>query len=40
MRRTEIDALVGDLGTAVVDEDLAVAAHAERDLRQVMGVPI
>ncbi len=33
---TEIDALVGDLGTAVVDGDLAAAAEAARALREVV----
>jgi hypothetical protein len=33
---TRIDALVGDLGTAVVDEDLTTAAQAARDLRGVL----
>lgn len=32
---TRIDALVGDLGTAVVDEDLTAAAQTARDLREV-----
>jgi hypothetical protein len=31
-----IDSLVGELGGAVVDADLAAAAHAARDLRSVM----
>ena len=30
---TRIDTLVGDLGTAVVDEDLGAAAQTARDLR-------
>ncbi|MET0799877.1 MAG: hypothetical protein ABWZ53_01725 [Actinomycetota bacterium] len=34
--RTRIDALVGDVGTAVVDEDLTAAAHAARSIRKVM----
>jgi hypothetical protein len=31
-----LDSLVADLGGAVVDEDLAAAAQAARDLRDVM----
>ena len=34
--RTQIDALVGELGTAVVDSDLAAAADAARALREVV----
>ena len=34
--RTRIDTLVRDLGTAVVDEDLTVAAQTARNLRKVM----
>jgi hypothetical protein len=33
---TRMDALVGDLGTAVVDDDLTAAARTARDLREVM----
>ena len=33
---TRIDALVGDLGTAVVDEDLPAAAQTARDLGELM----
>ena len=33
---TRVDTLVGELGTAVVDEDLTAAAQTARDLRQVM----
>ena len=33
---TRVDTLVGELGTAVVDEDLTAAARTARDLRQVM----
>jgi hypothetical protein len=33
---TRIDALVGDLGTAVVDEDLGAAAQTARDLQVVL----
>jgi hypothetical protein len=28
--------LIGEMGGAVVDEDLTAAAHAARDLREVM----
>jgi hypothetical protein len=35
--RTRIDALVSDLGTAVVDNDLTAAAKTARELRGVMG---
>ena len=34
--RTQIDALVGELGTAVVDSDLAAAAATARALREVV----
>jgi hypothetical protein len=34
--RTRIDFLVGELGVAVVDEDLAAAAQTARDLRSVL----
>jgi hypothetical protein len=36
VRLIRIDTLVGELGTAVVDKDLAAAAQAARDLREVM----
>jgi hypothetical protein len=36
--RTRIDTLVGDLGTAVADEDLRVAAATARELRHVLQV--
>jgi hypothetical protein len=31
-----LDSLIGEMGGAVVDEDLTAAAHAARDLREVM----
>jgi hypothetical protein len=34
--RTLIDTLVGELGAAVADDDLATAAHTARDLREVV----
>ena len=34
--RTQIDALVGELGTAVIDSDLAAAADTARALREVV----
>lgn len=36
VRRTQIDALVGELGTAVVDSDLSAAADTARALREVV----
>ena len=36
VKLTRIDALVGDLGTAVVDEDFTSAAQTARDLREVV----
>jgi len=36
VKLTRIDTLVGELGVAVVDEDLAAAAQTARELREVL----
>ena len=36
VRRTQIDGLVGELGAAVVDDDLGAAADTARSLRDVL----